>query len=248
MVIRDIYFIRPGILFVAWLGVVGGCDCAGRTAQKMVPSAVDSPRALVSYLHSAMDNRDYAKVLHVIAPSEKARHVHYFKIVEGYHADWDRLTAAIRKRFGENTAMEQAIARAQWLSPLRNNLEDGAISWDSLQFTQAANDPGRLCLQDLSGHTIVELIKVDRRWFVISFDGGSCAIEYMGVLAKQVAHFRDGIERLLRVVQNGPATEVERRVYEALGQSRPGSTGKAPGRGTSSHPTRKRNPDPLLDG
>jgi hypothetical protein len=179
---------------------------------------MDSPRAVISYLQHAMEKREYAKVVDIMAPSEKSRYVQYFRLAEGYYGDVDRLAAAIRKRLGRDTALEKAVVGACLLSPLQNNLKDGAIKWEALQFAQPATDPNRLYLQDLSGHSLVRLVKLDGKWFVTDFDGGSCGMEYMDALAEQVACFRDLIEDLIRVVQIEHPAQVERRVYEALGR------------------------------
>jgi len=247
MVIKAIFIAWQGIVFLSWISFSGGCNDANRTVQQMPLSTMNSPRAVVSYLQHAMEWRDYRKVVEVVAPPDRPRYSRYFQVLEGEYEDWEKLAAAIRRRFGWGTVLEKAVLEATALSPLLRQTKNGVIDWEALRFTQAEGDSNRMIVRDLGGHYLVELVQLEAKWYIKDFNGGACAMEYMDTLARQAGSFRALIVDLIKAIQEEPPAEVERRVYEAVGQSGPKAAAEDHPKGTSSGPTSKRNPDPLLD-
>ncbi|KKM14668.1 hypothetical protein LCGC14_1703800, partial [marine sediment metagenome] len=160
-------------LLLVCVSLTVGCNGAGRIEKQSPVLVAGSPRAVVSYLQRAMEGREYTKVIDVIAPSDRALYRVYFKLIEGYYADWDKLATAVRKRFGAGTALEQAIAEAIRISPLRREMRNGAIDWAAVRFAQPATEQNRLLVRDLSGHRLVALVNVEGNWYVKDFNGGA---------------------------------------------------------------------------
>lgn len=206
---------------VLWTGVccVAGCNGFGYTQRSAPPVAADSPQAVVAHLQHAMEWREYAKVVQVVAPPDRARYSRYFELREGEYEDWEKLAGAIRRRFGWGTVLERAVLDAMAVSPLQQQTRNGVIDWNALQFTKAEGDPNKIIIRDMDGRYLIELVKLEGKWYVKDFDGGSCGAEYMATLERQVMYFRDRIASLIRIVRKETPAEVEKQVYEALGQA-----------------------------
>jgi hypothetical protein len=230
------------VLFLALFYLAG---CCGKITLRQ--AVMDEPREIAIRLQKAMESREYEGIVDAIEPSERTRYIKYFKLIAGYYGDWDRLADAIRGRFGKNTLMEKAIIESGRLSPFRDYLRDDSICWEKLQFAQPANDLSQLYLQGLSGHVLVRFVILDGKWFVRDFDGGACGMEYMDTLARQIICFRALMADLMKVAQSEKKTEVERRVYEILGQSGLRTSTKMSAKITPHGCQAGNNPDPLLD-
>jgi hypothetical protein len=194
-----------------------------------------------------MEWREYGKAMDVITPPERARYSRYFTLLKGKNKDWEKLADAVRKRFGWGTVLERAVLEATSLSPLWRQTRNGVIDWKSLQFTKVEGSPNKMIVRDTNGYYLVELVHFEDRWYIKDFNGGSCSAEYMLALERQAKYFHERIMILINVVREKPAAEVEKEVYEALGQPVDKASNNR-GQETPASSRTKRNPDPILDG